>query len=174
MPNKLIRRKRKKTKIAEQEVTVPIAPVTPVEIIKCHEPEIMMEREEIQYPLIKKPVNPLEFLLYENTEINTISVNNIKKGVLEIFLDTEMEARTIRLPKPLAHALRMAYREGLDNSPKSKRTPRIQGTKTREEDQLIQAAIDMAQLLSKLGNCHGKIEEQLIEAVKKYNTSDNY
>ena len=128
---------------------------------------------------IYKQVNPLEFLLYDNTQVSNISINNIKNSEVQVFLENEIEPRTIKLPKPIAHLLRMAYREGLNDA---KQNGSSEGSKpiisfpnsikSQSDNQIIAAAIEMAKFLEKLGNCHGKTELNLIEKAKEYKLAE--
>ena len=158
MPNKKrLIRKRNKANVAENVIPAPLKEAVPIQNQPLPEPKIEIQR----------PLNILECLLYDNTNVNNISINNVKRGEIQIFLEGEIEPRTVKLPKPIAHLLRMSYRAGLNDS-KVIQKPAVTISGEEGDEELFEAANEMVQFLYKLGNCHGDTEEKLIEAVRKY------
>jgi len=177
--------KNKKRLFRNKKKTEETTPTVQYENIPVQQPQtIYIPPEPIPQPPIAppppqtyRPFNLMEYLLHDNTQVSHISINNIKEGQIQIFLDKELDPIVITLPKPLAQALRMAYRAGLNDAEKmqGKGTPnKIVNfpTKTDEEKAIIETAVDMAEFLSRLGACHGKTEQDLIDAVKEYKVQE--
>ena len=111
----------------------------------------------------QQPPSKRDSLFSEDTQTCTVTVDDIKAGQVRVFVEGNLDPQIIKLPKPIALALRMAYREGLNSS----KQPKIITTKQSQEEELvIRAAEEMANFLRKLGHCHGKTEENLLDAVK--------
>lgn len=140
-----------------QEHTSPIASPLPIQ-----QPIPVQQPEE--------PKTKRDILFAEDTQTCTISLEDIKSGQIRVYVNGNIEPQIIKLPKPLALALRMAYREGLNSA---KQPQIITSKQSREEEYVIKAAEEMTDFLKRLGHCHGKTEQNLLDAVKILKESRN-
>jgi len=138
-----------------QEVNTAIPTPQPVQ-----PPQQIQPPEPVQEP---RPKSKRDVLFAEDTQTCNVSLEDIKAGQLRVFVEDELEELIIKLPKPLALAMRMAYRQGLN----ANKQPQIITTQqTNEEEFVIKAAEAMGDYLRRLGHCHGKVEQDLLQAIK--------
>jgi len=168
---RLIRsRKKKRSEEVSLEQQTPIVPTQPTQNPQPIQKTPEQQQLELQRQILEQlqrqtqpDKSKRDVLFAEDTQTCSISLDDIKSGQIRVFINGAMDAQIIKLPKPLALALRMAYREGLNSG----KQPQIITTKqSNEEEYVIRAAEAMADYLRRLGTCHGKVEQDLLDAVK--------